>query len=167
MLVAVVAIMAGHISGSEAATTDTPVGMSTVALAEQAIKHDVFWASEYARDEGCIPPITCSEWADVEWEVTDAHECYMMRKRLQTYWAKNKDKPAKKLKGHEAVIIDPDTPKPVAKRVRNAVHRCRKVFDEGLGSLPLPVHGGEVHIRLKDGYKPQRCPEPMWGHGAK
>ena len=90
MLVAVVAIMAGHISGGDAFTTDASVGMSTVAWAEQAIKHDVFWASEYARDEGYIPPMTCSEWADVEWEVTDAHECYMMRKRLQMYWAKKR-----------------------------------------------------------------------------
>ena len=53
------------------------------------------------------------------------------------------------------------------RRVGAAIKKHKRVFDEGLGGLPLPVSGGEVSIKLKDNYVPQRCPEPKWGHGPK
>ena len=70
-------------------------------------------------------------------------------------------------KDHTHVIIDPETPKAVAKRVQAGVKKHVRVFDEGLDGLPLCVAGGKVSIRLKPNAVPQRCPEPKWGHGPK
>ena len=87
MLVAVAAIMAGMISGMTPMDGGEPfkLELSTVAWAEEALKHDVFWADGYARDEDFSPPTSCAEWADIEWTEQDSHECFLVRDRLQTY----------------------------------------------------------------------------------
>ena len=114
-----------------------------------------------------IIPETCAEWAALEWLPTDAHECFLVQDKLQTYWDHMHDAKASELKGHEWVVIVKDVPTLIAKRVKTAVVKHKRMFDEGLGGLPLAVKGGVVTAHLKDDAKPQRCPAPKWGHGPK
>ena len=162
MLVTVVMILLGTIVGVQ---SNSGVEVSRVAWAEEALKNDVFWTSQYAMSGSS--PNSCAEWADVDWNETDTQECFLVRDKLQTYWTRTKDMPAKELKDHTTVHIASDVPAPVTKRVKTAIVRCKKVFDEGLGGLPLAVAGGMVSIKLKPNYRPVRCPEPRWGHGPK
>ena len=148
---------------SPAATT---IDMGDAAWAEEAMKHDVFWATQYDMDSDTAFE-SCAEWAEMEWTEADSHECYLVRDRLYTYYERTKDLPDKVPGNHSTVVIDKTVPAAETKRVYDAIIKHKRVFDEGLGGLPLAVSGGEVHITLKDNCVPQRCPEPKWGHGPK
>ena len=162
LLVAVVMILVGAVAGVQG---DAGVGVTKAAWAEEALKNDVFWSEQYEGFDN--PPTSCAEWADVEWYESDTHECFLVRDKLQTYWTRTKDAPKKELKDHTTVHIAADVPEKVTKRVRTAIVKCKKIFDDGLGGLPLAVVGGVVDIKLKPNYKAVRCPEPRWGHGPK
>lgn len=153
--------------GTKAETSADYVGIERAAWAEESLKHDVFWANAYAMDDQWQVPQSCSEWAGLNWNQSDSHECFLVRDKLNMYWECTKDLPEKELKDHTSVSIHEDTPPAVAKRVRGAIYRYRDVFDKGLGGLPLAVAGGKVHIKLKPNATPVRCPEPKWGHGPK
>ena len=165
LIVAVGAILGGYTAGMQT-TPQVEVGITNAAWAEEAMKHDVFWATQYEmNEEGAME--SCAEWADISWTAEDQHECFLVRDKLHTYWERTKDLPPKELKNHSTVFITPDAPESVQNRVRAGIKQHKRVFDDGLGGLPLPVAGGVVRIKLKDNYVPQRCPEPKWGHGAK
>ena len=72
-----------------------------------------------------------------------------MRDKLQ-YWDRTRDAPPDKLKGHEYVTIADDCPPKVTRRVRAAIVKHKRVFNEKLGRLPLPVKGGVVKVQLKE-----------------
>ena len=85
---------------------------------------------------------SCAKWSDISWTPEDSHECFLVCDKLHTYWEQTKDLPPKPLKDHTTVMLDPDTPKPVATRVRPGIIEHKRIFDEELGGLPLPVAGG-------------------------
>ena len=172
MLAAVAAVITGAMVGATVDSAD-----AVTARDDTRIDEDIYWSqimserdswfSEFTVDDGFIVPETCAEWAALEWLPTDEHECFLVRDKLQTYWDRTRNAKASKLKGHEWVVIAKDVPTLIAKRVKTAVVKHKRVFNEGLGGLPLAVKGGVVTAHLKDDAKPQRCPAPKWGHGPK
>ena len=63
--------------------------------------------------------------------------------------------------------INADCPTKVQERVRREVLKAKGVFDDGQYGMPRAAKGKPVDIKMKPDAKPRRCPEPVWGHGAK
>jgi len=164
MIAAVAAVLAGTIGGSKLA--DPQLHDSThVSEAMYWAQHENTNKYSISVDHENALPTTCDEWADFSWTTADTHECFLVRDKLQTYYDRTRNEPAKELKGHEAVIIVEDCPPKVKQRVQAKVIKHKRVFNEGLGGMPLAVKGGEVTIQLKPDAKATRCPRPKWGHG--
>jgi hypothetical protein len=165
-IVAVGAILGGYTSGMRT-QPEQVVKIADAAWAEGALKHDMFWATQYEMDEDETSMGSCAEWADISWAPEDSHECFLVCDKLHMYWDRTKDLRPKPLKDHTTVMIGPVALKHVATRVQAGNIEHKHTFDKGLGGLPLPVAGGGVCIKLKDDAVPQRCPEPKWGYGPK
>ena len=108
-----------------------------------------------------------SAYKDVRWRQSDSAQCYMARNKLRLYWERTREIPDKIQGGIEAIKIDDRCPIGIRKRVLAAIQKHRRVFEEGIGKMPLAVAGGLVHLGLKSDAKARRCPEPEWGQGAK
>ena len=49
--------------------------------------------------------------------------------------------------------------------IKEICRSYRRVFESANNGRPLAVRGGETRIKLKEGARPKKCPEPRWGHG--
>ena len=113
------------------------------------------------------PPQSMDEWLHDDWTHDDNNECYLAQAKLRLYWDRVKSLPKKNASTAADISIHEDCPNEVKERVQAAVDKYQGVFNDGAAGMPRRAKGETVTIKLKDDAKPQRCPEPTWGHGAK
>ena len=165
-LVAMLVMVAAMIAGIPTVISNSGFTGDVIPAADSFAAESLYWDPD-----GCWEtadgPDSVNEWLEFGWEQTDVEECYLAQSKLRLYWDRVKDLPTKPRSGHTDINFNPDCPKPVQKRVEVAVGEMKGIFNDGQKGMPRAARGGAVHIRLKADAKPRRCPEPVWGHGAK
>ena len=106
------------------------------------------------------------EWQNESW-YGGQDECFLARRKLEIYWDRVKDLPPEKPSTHADVSFHESVPEPIKQKVLDGIQQYKRILDAPLDGIPLVVNGPQVKIKLKDDAKPRRCPEPIWGHGAK
>ena len=96
----------------------------------------------------------------------DEQQCFMHAHKLRLYWERTRDLPDKVHGTVESIDIDDRCPPEVRKRIRKFCEARRHVFEHAACGKPLQVKWPLHKIQLKEGAKPRRVPEPVWGHGS-
>ena len=105
---------------------------------------------------GCVDVSTpFHEWVGGVWQVEDAEEFFLARRKLEIYWDRVKNLPPEVPSTHKDVSIHSRVPILVRKRAEKAVKKHKRIFDTTAETgMPLACHGEPVKIELKPDAKP-------------
>ena len=94
------------------------------------------------------------------------NEVHLAQALLRKYWERTKSDPENKcIESIDLIRFGEDVPPEIVFEIKEICRSHRRVFESANDGRPLAVRGAETRIKLKEGARPKRYPEPRWGHG--